>query len=382
MLAVIFWITLKGADFLSDFLGNVLFSFEDELYTFLFSAGMGRKICEMLIFGVYRTLVWVVSVMLPPMAIFFPLFTLLEDCGVLPRIAYNFDGCFSACRACGKQALTMCMGFGCNAAGAVGCRIIDSPRERISAVITSGFVPCSGKIPALAAIIAIFPVFGGGSAVSAVILAFLAVLGAAAALGTSFFLSKTLLKGEASSYVLEMPPYRCPKIGSVLVRSFLDRTVFVLGRAVVSAVPMGLLIWILANIGIDGHSLLSVLTGFLDPFARLFGMDGVILTAFILGLPANETVIPIMIMAYMSGSSLTALSAGELGRLLQSCGWTHTTAVCTVLFALFHFPCAATIITVKKETSSGYYAFLSALLPTILGFALCFAVNSAVKIFF
>lgn len=380
MLAVLFYLTVKGANAPSEWLQRLLFSAEDDLHGLLLKVGLGRRTCDMLTAGVYRCLAWVVSVMLPPMAIFFPLFTLLEDCGVLPRIAYNLDGCFAVCRASGKQALTMCMGFGCNAAGVTGCRIIDSGRERTNAILTNSFIPCNGKIPILIAISAVlFPENSGLYTVA--VLTAAVTLAVAVTFGVSFILSKTLLRGEPGDYILEMPPYRLPKIGSVLVRSFLDRTVFVLGRAVVSAVPMGFVIWLLANVGVYGKSLLSHFTGFLDPFARIFGLDGVILSAFVLALPANELVIPVMIMAYTASSSLTAVSAESLGTVLSSNGLSGVTAVCVLVFSLFHFPCATTLLTIKKETGSLFYTLLSAIIPTAVGFAICFAINTVCRLF-
>ena len=376
MLSVLFWITIKGANYPSAFLSDLLLSAEDNIYSFLLSAGLSTALCEMFTYGVYRVTSWVVSVMLPPMAIFFPLFTLLEDAGFLPRIAYNLDRCFCACKACGKQALTMCMGFGCNAAGVVGCRIIDSSRERLIAILTNSFVPCNGKIPLIITVVGILPFFVTGtisdSFFSAIILACFIVIGIAATMLASFVLSKTVLKGKPSAFVLELPPYRCPDIGGVLVRSFLDRTLFVLGRAVISAAPAGLIIWVLANVTVADVSLLSVLTGFLDPFARFFGMDGVIFTAFILGLPANEIVIPVMIMAYIAGGSLNTVGTGELYELFISNGWTTVTAVCTALFALMHWPCATTLMTIKKETGSFRWTIFSAVLPTVFGLICCF----------
>ena len=256
-----------------------------------------------LVLGVYRVLAWVVSVMLPPMAIFFPLFTLLEDLGYLPRVAFNLDHQFKKCGSCGKQALTMCMGFGCNAAGVTGARIIDSPRERLIAILTNNFVPCNGRFPTIIAIISMF--FIGAvtlpfqSALSALMLTGVIVLGVFMTFAVSRLLSGTLLKGVPSSFALELPPYRRPQIGKVIVRSIFDRTLFVLGRAIAVAAPAGLIIWVMANVSVGGASLLSHCAGFLDPFARLLGMDGIILMAFILGFPANEIVVPIMIMAYI-----------------------------------------------------------------------------------
>ncbi len=293
LLAVLFWITMTGANYPSELIANGLAWVGDQLTGFFHWLGAPAWVRGILVDGVYKVVSWVVSVMLPPMAIFFPLFTLLEDFGYLPRVAFNLDRYFKKCCACGKQALTMCMGFGCNAAGVVGCRIIDSPRERLIAIITNNFVPCNGRFPTLIAIITMF--FGSlalgfmESVVSALMLTGVIVLGVVMTLAVSRFLSKTILKGIPSSFVLELPPYRKPQIGRVIVRSILDRTLFVLGRAVVVAVPAGLIIWLMANVHVGGISLLAHCTGFLDPFARLFGLDGVILMAFVLGFPATRS---------------------------------------------------------------------------------------------
>ena len=340
----------------------------------------------LLILGVFRVLAWVVSVMLPPMAIFFPLFTLLEDSGYLPRIAYNLDKPFKSCHACGKQALTMCMGFGCNAAGIVGCRIIDSPRERIIAMITNNFVPCNGRFPTLIAIISMFflGVSGGAfeSLLSALLLTMFIVLGVFMTFAVSKALSMTVLKGMPSSFTLELPPYRRPQIGKVIVRSIFDRTLFVLGRAIVVAAPAGLLIWIMANVQVGGITLLAHCSGFLDPFAHMLGMDGVILMAFILGLPANEIVIPIIIMAYMAqGSILDFESLTQLKELLVNNGWTWITAVSTMLFSLMHWPCTTTLLTIRKESGSLKWTIMSFLIPTVCGIVICFAFNCVAQMF-
>ena len=384
LLALVFWITVAGANVPSAFLSKLLFSAEPPLYLFLERIGLPTALCELFVHGIYRVAAWVISVMLPPMAIFFPLFTLLEDVGFLPRIAYNLDRCFAACHACGKQALTMCMGFGCNAAGVVGCRIIDSPRERLIAILTNCFVPCNGRFPLLVTMISMFFLFGTGwvrSLGAALLLAAFIVLGILATFAASWLLSMTLLKGEPSAFTLELPPYRCPNIAGVLIRSFLDRTLFVLGRAVAAAAPAGMLIWLLANLSVGGQTLLAHCTGFLDPFARFFGMDGVILMAFILALPANEIVIPVMILAYMAGGSLTSVGQGELLALFTANGWTWSTALCVMLFSLMHWPCATTLQTVKKESGSLKWTALAAILPTLFGFIFCFAVNALSKLF-
>ena len=377
LLAFIFWLTITGANYPSQILSDALFTLQDKLTALFEYLHAPDWLHGMLVLGVYRVLAWVVSVMLPPMAIFFPLFTLLEDAGYLPRIAYNLDKPFKCCHACGKQALTMCMGFGCNAAGIVGCRIIDSPRERLLAILTNNFVPCNGRFPTLIAILTMFFVgFSKGtvaSILSSLFLTLVILFGIAMTFLTTKLLSKTLLKGVPSSYTLELPPYRRPQIGKVIVRSILDRTLFVLGRAVIIAIPAGLLIWIMANVMIGDISLLNHCANFLDPFAKLLGLDGVILIAFILGFPANEIVVPIIIMAYMAqGSILELESLAEMKTLFVANGWTWVTAICTMLFSLMHWPCSTTLLTIKKETGSLKWTVLAFLLPTVMGLFTCF----------
>ena len=386
MLAIIFWITIEGANYPSAFLSEFLFSFEAPLYEFLTFLHLPSVIAQALTEGVYRVLSWVISVMLPPMAIFFPLFTILEDAGYLPRVAFNLDRAFKKCGACGKQSLTMCMGFGCNAAGVVGCRIIDSPRERLIAMITNSFIPCNGRFPALITILTIFFTANSGgilnSTLAALLLTVIILLGIGATFLASKFLSSTVLKGIPSSFTLELPPYRTPQIGKVIIRSIFDRTLFVLGRAVSVAAPAGLAIWLFANVTIDGQTLLTLFSSTLDPFARLLGLDGVILTAFILGLPANEIVIPIMIMAYTMSGTLTEITdLNALSELLTSHGWTSITAVCVMLFSLMHWPCSTTLMTVKKESGSIKWTIMAFLLPTLFGIVCCAAVNLISKLF-
>ncbi|WP_252236155.1 ferrous iron transport protein B [Clostridium sp. CH2] len=385
LLAIIFWITITGANVPSEMLATGLFWIQDKLSTFLFSLGAPVWLEGVLIQGVYRTLAWVVSVMLPPMAIFFPLFTLLEDLGYLPRIAYNLDNFFKKSCACGKQALTMCMGFGCNAAGIIGCRIIDSPRERLIAIITNNFVPCNGRFPTLIAIITMF--FAGmfvgpfQSIASTLILTCVILLGVFMTLTISKILSKTILKGIPSSFTLELPPYRKPQVGKIIVRSIFDRTLFVLGRAIVVAAPAGLVIWLMANLNVNGLSILTHCANFLNPFAHLIGLDGYILMAFILGFPANEIVIPIIIMSYMATGSIIELSStAQLHSLLVENGWTWLTAVCVMLFSLMHWPCSTTCLTIKKETQSLKWTAISFLVPTITGITICFIVTSIVRL--
>ncbi len=373
-LALILWITVSGANVISDALAGLLFSFEDPLSALITRLGAPEYVRGALVDGVYRVLAWVVSVMLPPMAIFFPLFTLLEDVGYLPRIAYNLDRPLQKCGACGKQALTTCMGFGCNAAGVVGCRIIDSPRERLLAILTNAFVPCNGRFPTLTAIITMF--FVSSSAASALMLTAAVVFSVAVSLAVTYILSKTILRGAPSSFTLELPPYRKPRIGEIIVRSVFDRTLFVLRRAVIAAAPAGLLIWLLANVTCGGRTLLDISSSALDPVAAFFGLDGVILLAFILGFPANEIVIPIIIMAYTANGTLTEWSSlSELRALLTAHGWTTVTAVCVMLFSLMHWPCSTTLSTVHSETKSVKWTLAAFAIPTVTGLLVCAAVN-------
>lgn len=377
LLMIIFWITIVGANYPSSLLYDLLFRLENPLFQFLEFCHFPEWTINMLVGGAYRTLAWVVSVMLPPMAIFFPLFTLLEDSGYLPRIAFNLDKCFQKCKACGKQALSMCMGFGCNAVGVIGCRIIDSPRERLIAILTNSFVPCNGRFPTIIAIISMFfigmKVSSGSSILEVIILTLVILLGILMTFLISWFLSKTILKGVPSSFTLELPPYRKPQVLKVIVRSIFDKTLHVLGRAVIVSIPAGILIWLLANINIHHISLLKHVCIFLDPFAKVIGLDGVILTAFILGFPANEIVIPIMIMAYMSLGNIVSFSnLQELKNLLITNGWTVLTAINMIIITLLHFPCSTTCLTIKKETGKWRWVLLSILLPLVCGIGLCF----------
>lgn len=384
MLLGIFWITIVGANYPSEVIASGLFWAQDRLIDFFSYIHSPAWLSEMLIMGVYRTLAWVVSVMLPPMAIFFPLFTFLEDVGYLPRVAFNLDNVFKKCGAHGKQSLTMCMGFGCNACGVIGCKIIDSPRERLIAILTNNFVPCNGRFPLLISIITMFFIGSNitmlNSALSTVILTGVIIFGILITFLVSKILSGTLLKGIPSSFILELPPYRRPQIGKILIRSLFDRTIFVLGRAVTVAAPAGILIWIMANIKINNISVLAHASNFLDPFGKLIGMDGTILMAFILGFPANEIVFPIIIMGYLCGSSLMELESSlQLHTLLISHGWTYVTAISVMLFSLMHFPCGTTCFTIKKETGSIKWTILSFLIPTITGIIICFAVSNALN---
>lgn len=386
LLSVIFWITISGANVPSELLSQMFVNIEDWLHGLFASWSMNPLITSFIVDGIVKTCGWVISVMLPPMAIFFPLFTLLEDFGYLPRIAFNLDSFFQKACTCGKQALTICMGFGCNAVGVSGARIIDSPRERLIAIITNTFVPCNGRFPTLISIITMF--FAGVVAapwsglLSTILLTGVILFGIFLTFVTSRFLSKTLLKGVPSAFTLELPPYRRPQFGKVIVRSMLDRTLFVLGRAVSVAIPAGAIIWLLANVQTGDMSLLQHISAFLDPFASLMGLDGVILLAFILGFPANEIVVPIMIMAYMATGSMVDISdLTVLKELFVANGWTWITAICTLMFSLVHFPCATTLLTIKKESGSWKWTLVSFLLPTLMGIVLCMLVNGVGQFF-
>lgn len=383
LLGLVFWLTIKGANYPSQLIFDWLFHIEDLFTHFMLNHGWPEFWHGLLVLGVYRTLAWVIAVMLPPMAIFFPLFTLLEDLGYLPRIAFNLDGYFRRACAHGKQALSMCMGFGCNAAGVVACRIIDSPRERLIATVTNNFVPCNGRFPLLITLVSIFFVAGAGSSglVEALFMVGLIVLSVLITLTVSKLLSKTILKGLPSSFALELPPYRKPQVGRILMRSLLDRTLFVLARAAVVAAPAGAVVWLLANSHIGGTSLLQHIAAWLEPFAHLIGLDGYILLAFILGFPANEIVIPIILMSYTQSGAIFELSSlTELRNILVQNGWTWLTALCTVLFSLNHWPCGTTLLTIRQETQSLSWAVLSFLVPTLTGFILCFLVAQGGKL--
>lgn len=385
LLGAIFWFTIEGANVLSEMLATVLFGFQDVITTWFEAANAPAWLHGVLVLGLYRGLAWVISVMLPPMAIFFPLFTLLEDLGYLPRVAFNLDHIFKKCKACGKQILTMCMGFGCNAAGIVSCRIIDSPRERLIAILTNNFVPCNGRFPTLIAVAAIFVsgtlVEDYSTPVVALMITGLVLLGVLITFAVSWLLSHTVLKGEASSMVLELPPYRKPQFGAVLYRSLIDRTLFVLRRAVIMAAPAGALVWILANIYIGEASIIVHLANFLQPFAQAIGLDGFILLAFILGLPANEIVVPILLMSYLStGYMIEVDSLEELRQIFINHGWTWLTALCTMLFCLLHWPCTTALLSAYKESGSAKWTFLTFLLPTVIGIGVCFIVAQTARL--
>lgn len=376
LLSLVLWITVTGANVPSQILADFLFSIEAKLTNIFNYFNAPTWLHGALVLGLFRTLAWVVSVMLPPMAIFFPIFTILEDLGYLPRIAFNMDHMFKKACAHGKQCLTMCMGFGCNAAGVIGCRIIESPRERLIAILTNNFVPCNGRFPTLIAIATIF--FAGnisskGSIFPAVIVTGFVILGVMITLMCSYLLSKTLLKGIPSSFTLELPPYRVPKIGRVIYTSIIDRTLFVLKRAIIIAAPAGLITWICANIYIGDISILKHIVDILDPFAKIIGLDGYILMAFLFGLPANEIVLPVLIMGYLStGQMIEFESLDSLAKVFIDNNWTALTAFNTMLFCLLHWPCSTTLWTIKKETGSLKWTSISFLLPTIIGIVFCF----------
>lgn len=385
MLGFIFWLTIIGANYPSKFLSWMFGLGQEKLESLFIMWRFPQIVSSLLINGVYQTVTWIISVMLPPMAIFFPLFTLLEDLGVLPRIAFNLDNFFKKAGTCGKQALTMCMGFGCNAAGVIGCRIMRSTRERLIAIVTNCFVPCNGRFPLLITIATIFFVgqFNGivGSLVSTCVVLTVILLGIVLSLFISKILSVTLLKGESSGFILELPPYRKPQIGSILVRSVLDRTLFVLGRAISSAIPAGIVIWIMANIHIDGTSMISYIAYFFDPIAKIMGLDGYILTAFIFGIPANEIVLPILLMMYMKSGCLIDISDSfRIGEILIENGWTMLTAINVMIFTILHFPCMTTLLTIKKETNSSKWVWISFFIPTACGIIVCILTNALFNI--
>lgn len=380
LLFVLFWLTINGANYPSELLSSLFSWFGTKMEQFLVAVHCPELLADLWLDGVWRVSSWVVSVMFPPMAIFFPLFTILEDLGYLPRLAFHLDGCFKKCHACGKQALTMCMGIGCNAVGVTGCRIIDTEKERLIAILTNSLVPCNGRFPALIAVITMF--FAGGSAAAGGFLMCLTVLLAVCmTFLVTGFLSLSLNRGKQSNFILELPPYRRPQFGQILIRSLIDRTLFVLSRAVMAAAPAGVLIWLLANIhvppgasaaGSDARTLLSMITAALDTPAAFIGLDGAILFAFILGFPANEIVLPAILMCYLAQGSLVDVPAlGQLRVLLLDNGWTLETAACVLVFTLFHWPCATTCMTIRKETGSVKWVAAAFVIPAVCGCILC-----------
>lgn len=385
-LCLILWITVWGANYLSEGLSFLLGNAENGINHLLSYLGASEKLQYVITEGLLRVPFWVVAVMLPPMAIFFPLFTFLEDAGYLPRVAFNLDKPFMKCKSCGKQALTMCMGFGCNAVGVTGCRIIDSKRERLLAMLTNSLVPCNGRFPMITTLISVFTVVFLGremSLISGIFLTLFIVLSILVTFFATNILSKTLLKGETTAYTLELPPFRKPQTGKIIIRSIMDRTLFVLGRALKTAIPAGMVLFLMANITTGGESLLKIASDFLDPIGKLMGLDGVILLGFILGFPANEIVLPIILMIYLTATNLTQVpDIGAISEILLNNGWTVVTAFCTVIFSLFHWPCATTVLTVKKETRSFKWTAISVLFPTLIGFLACVLINGICSIFY
>lgn len=380
LLVLVFWLTITGANYPSELLSAFFHAGEEALSTLFLRLNAPPWIHGLLVLGIYRTTCWVIAVMLPPMAIFFPLFTLLEDLGYLPRVAFNLDRLFQLAGAHGKQALTMCMGFGCNAAGVIACRIIESPRERLVAILTNTFVPCNGRFPTFFALGAIFLSstyyrFDSGIWASFTVAAMVLV-----GIGTTFIISwlltRTVLRGVPSAFVLELPPYRPPQVARILVRSVFDRTIHVLIRAIVWAAPAGAVTWLLANTNFGSGSLLSIAATNLDSFARLLGLDGIILLAFFLGLPANEIVLPTVVMGYLAeGALLWPDTLMELQQLLVAHGWTGKTAVLVMVFSLLHFPCSTTLWTILKETGSRLWTAVAFFLPLVLACTVLFILN-------
>ena len=383
MLFLIFYITIVGANIPSELLMKGFSFLEDYIYKTFNNLDVNSFVNDMLVLGGFRVLGWVVSVMLPPMAIFFPLFTILEDLGFLPRVAYVLDSKFQKANTSGKQSLTICMGYGCNCVGVTGARIIDSKRERLVAIITNSLTPCNGRFPAIIKLISIFFVIGlpfGNAVLSSFLLSVVMVISILVTLLLSNLLSKTFLKGEKSHYILELPPYRKPQITKVITRSVLQRTLSVLGRAVVVAFPAGIVIWLLLNSG--EKVIINCLVSFFAPLGFAMGLDGEILASFFLGLPANEIVLPICLMLYSDAKELVSIENREaIAEILEINFWTIKTAVSFILFSLFHFPCATTLITIYKETKSVKWLSLSFLLPTVTGIVICSIFNLVYEFF-
>jgi ferrous iron transport protein B len=397
LLTIVFWLTISGANVPSGMLASLLVdTLHPILKTFVAGLGVPAWINGLFIDGMYLAMAWVISVMLPPMAIFFPLFTLLEDFGYLPRVAFNMDKMFRKAGAHGKQALTMAMGYGCNAAGIIATRIIDSPRERLIAIITNNFSLCNGRWPTQILIASIFigslaPAFLAGF-VSAMSVVAVALIGVALTFIVSWALSRTFLKGEVSSFSLELPPYRPPRIWKTIYTSLIDRTLFVLWRAIVFAIPAGAVIWLVANIYIGDLSLAEHIVNFLDPFAFIIGLNGVIILAYIIAIPANEIVIPTILMLMVMTTKMAGLGEGagvmfELEEmdaytsLFSAGGWTLLTAINLMLFSLVHNPCSTTIYTIYKETKSVKWTMVSTFLPIVMGLVICFIIAQLWRIF-
>ena len=384
-LGILIWITVVGANYPSQALLAFFGFLKPYVEKALMYIHLPPNITAVLTDGVYHTTAWVTSVMLPPMMIFFPLFTLLEDLGYLPRLAFNLDRCFKRAGSCGKQALTMCMGLGCNAVGVTGCRIISSKRQRLAAMITNCFIPCNGRFSMLISLSAIFMgeviSLGSNSAAAALFVLLLIIIGVSAAMLVTSLITKVFLKEDGEGFSLELPPFRKPKIVKTLIRSVFDRTLHVLCRAIRVSAPAGAIIWLMANISIGDASILMHCADFLNPLARLMGLDGVILLAFILALPANEIVLPIILMGYMaSGSMADAESLSGLHNILVSNGWTVLTAVNVMLFSVLHFPCATTLWTIKKESGSIAWTVAAFIIPTVTAVMVCMVTTGVYKL--
>lgn len=359
ILALIIWVTVSGANVVSAWISQILFPVGDWVKYWFGQANIPWFITGFIWDGIYMAMAWIVSVMLPPMAIFFPAFTLLEDLGYLPRVAFNLDWLYKKAGAHGKQSLTMAMGFGCNAAGVISTRIIDSPRERLIAILTNNFVPCNGRFPTLIMLATVFVAASFSplwtSIIAATTVVGVVLLGIIFTLVISWVLSQTILKGQASAFTLELPPYRRPNFLRILYTSLVDRTIFVLGRALTTAVPAGAIIWLLANIYVGSTSLATLIADFLQPFGFALGLDGVIILAYIIAIPANEIVVPTMMMMYLGTGMMVqgpSSTADIQSLLMGSHGWTMLTVVNLMLFALLHNPCGTTILTIYQETKS------------------------------
>jgi ferrous iron transport protein B len=387
LLGIIIWLTVSGANVVSEAIATVLFGLGDLGRNLFNQIGAPWWLTGFIWDGVYLGLAWVVSVMLPPMMIFFPAFTFLEDLGYLPRVAFNMDWLFKKAGAHGKQSLTMAMGFGCNAAGVVATRVIDSPRERLIAILTNNFVPCNGRFPTLIMLATVFVASAFPAALTSFVAAGTVVgvvlIGVAFTFLMSWLLSRTVLKGEASAFTLELPPYRKPNVSRILYTSIIDRTIFVLWRAMQTAAPAGAIIWILANIPIGDSNLARATADWLNPFGLLLGLDGVILLAYIIAIPANEIVVPTMMMVYMGAGMMIdgpSSSGAIFDLLVNGNGWTMLTAVNLMLFALLHNPCATTIITIYKETKSWKWATVSVVITLGTAFLVTFLTASMARL--
>ncbi len=379
MLFLCLWLTITFSNIPSNLLFEMFNFLEDKLYHLLEFLYFPKFLIDLLVLGIYKTTTWIISVMLPPMMIFFPLFTLLEEYGILPRIAFNMDHCYQKCNANGKQCLTMLMGFGCNAVGVTGSRIIESKREKLMAILTNVFVPCNGRFPTIIALITMFLVTTNrmtSSFLSAVFLTLFILLGILMTFIVSKILSLTLLKGYPSSNVLELPLYRRPKIMKLIVKTMLEKVLAILKKTILIAIPTGLMLYLLANININGESLLYLLSKFFNSFGLVLGLDGMIIIAFLLGFPANEIVVPILLMGYLAEGSLVEYESLELLKnVLVNHGWTLLTAINFIILTLFHFPCGTTLLTIKRETGSIKWTLISFILPTIIGILLCLIIR-------